>query len=202
MYYGSYYADVAIRADIYAEQAKKDKEFQEWQEKMIKKYEDENPDSKVLPQDKGGDAIPMKLTISRVSWVWTNSSLDGTSSSVEVGPYKTLYGCRDWLGSALYLHPRKCHIHPTSKNCRIIGNGYSYPAGTPYPPITQLPSGDCTEVDTPIPPNGYAYLRYHFLDEVEIVGGTWGRKKCERIRSLDASSGGVVGSGCFFQGNY
>lgn len=134
------------------------------------------------------------------SWIFTVTAIDGTQA-VTVGPYKTVGGCRDWLGSALYLHPFKCHLHPTEHNCRIIGNGYAYPEGWPYPSPVTLPSIDCTESSDPVAPNGFGYFSYS-PSGVHIEGGKWGKYGCGRRRKTAAMRGAVVGSGCFFQGNY
>jgi hypothetical protein len=56
-------------------------------------------------------------------WYYTVESPYGGTPLV-VGPYDSQATCRDWLGSALFMHPSACHTDPNPYNCRIIGVGY------------------------------------------------------------------------------
>lgn len=89
----------------------------------------------------------------REYWYWTATPPANGASPIFIGPYGTLMGCRDMLGSALYSHPFACHLtgpHPPA-NCRITGNGFAYPKNYPYPVPSDMyiPSVDCIESDDP-----------------------------------------------------
>src|SRR5260370_9424692 len=77
-------------------------------------------------------------------------------ASFDVGPYNSEYGCKDWLGSEIFLHGPHSYVHPTDQNCVPIGNGFSYPAGfpDPIPPSEENPGGACYEPNAPgLPPS-------------------------------------------------
>lgn len=89
----------------------------------------------------------------RKLWYWTATPPASGAQPIYIGPYPNLWDCRDMLGSALYAHPFACHLdgpNPPS-NCRIIGNGFAYPKGYPYPVPSDMmiPSADCVESDDP-----------------------------------------------------
>lgn len=96
-----------------------------------------------------GAAISPLTTLAPEAWYWGAYSPDRTKR-IWVGPYGSLLGCRDMLGSATYAHPYACHVagpHPPS-NCKIIGNGFAYPAhwGFPVPADRMMVSHDCTRL--------------------------------------------------------
>jgi hypothetical protein len=123
------------------------------------------------------------------------------AAAFDVGPYNSEYGCKDWLGSALYLHPDACHDHPSDHNCRIIGNGFAYPAGFPYPvpPDKQIPSGTCFESDQPGMREGYYFFSYSDRGPFAVAVGPFGSQKCDS--ELAGWKQGRAGSGCFFVGD-
>ncbi len=131
-------------------------------------------------------------------WFFSITPPNG-GQTFDVGPYNSLYGCRDWLGSALYLHPTTCHNHPNDYNCRIIGNGYAYPQGFPYPVPAdeQIPSGDCFESNQPGLGQGNYYFFYSNIGG-SVVGGARSNRKCNKSRR---NTLGETGSGCFFVGD-
>ncbi|MGA2409866.1 MAG: hypothetical protein ABSG46_05685 [Candidatus Binataceae bacterium] len=68
-------------------------------------------------------------------WYFPVTPPPGDGAQFYVGPYHSLYGCRDMFGSAIYHHPFACHVtgpNPPS-NCRITGNGFAYPYDYPFP---------------------------------------------------------------------
>ncbi|MBE3604119.1 hypothetical protein IMX07_10840 [bacterium] len=98
--------------------------------------------------DPGASAAPL-TTLAPERWYWGAYSPDRTKE-IWVGPYGSLANCRDMLGSATYAHPFACHVdgpNPPS-NCRIIGNGFAYPAhwGFPVPADRMMVSYDCVKL--------------------------------------------------------
>ena len=118
-----------------------------------------------------------------------------------VGTYNSEYGCKDWLGSAIYLHPWACHIHPTNYNCRIIGNGYAFAANWPFP-TEDITSGTCFNNSGHASSNRYWFYWYNSLGGSK-VGGTADAGSCEALRKkyLRSNRPGEAGNGCFFVGN-
>lgn len=123
-------------------------------------------------------------------WYWTATSPNGGEPAV-IGPYNSEYGCKDWLGSALFLHGPLCHDHPNDANCAPIGNGYAYVVGTPYPAPRQIPSATCFQCAGNCKvPSGYKGLVYPASGSVQVVGCGKFKKSTE-----------MKGSGCFFVGD-
>jgi hypothetical protein len=123
------------------------------------------------------------------------------AAAFDVGPYNSEYGCKDWLGSALFLHPSSCHDHPSDHNCRVIGNGFAYPAGFPYPvPLEkQIPSGTCFESQAPGFPQGYYFFSYSDRPASAAAIGPFSLQKCNSVHA--GWTRGRAGSGCFFIGD-
>ncbi len=130
-------------------------------------------------------------------------------ASFDVGPYNSEYGCKDWLGSAIFLHGPHCYDHPTDQNCVPIGNGFAYPAGFPYPvpPSEEIPGGACFESNAPGLRPGYYFFLYSegllYSDSHPLFGaalGPFGYRACDRALA-SAQTQGVTGTGCFFVGD-
>lgn len=88
-----------------------------------------------------------------------------------VGPWCSLAAARDVLGSALYSHPFICHItgpHPPA-NCRITGNGFAYPAGTPYPPPHQIPSSDVVQLPLAGNPDQHGWMGLYYANDGTVT---------------------------------
>ena len=115
----------------------------------------------------------------------------------DVGPYNSEYGCKDWCGSAFFLHPAACHTHPSDYNCRNIGNGYAYPKGFPYPvPHDQeIPSNCCFRSNQPGMPQGYYFFLY------TSAGGSAERCTHHVIKKARSIPNAELGNGCFFVGD-
>ena len=118
-----------------------------------------------------------------------------------VGSFNSEFGCKDWLGSAMYLHPQACHSHPTNYNCRIIGNGYAYPTHWPFP-TDNITSGTCFNNNNRTSTNRYWFFWYDANGGTK-VGGMSSGGRCEALRQkyLRSNRPGEAGSGCFFVGN-
>lgn len=120
------------------------------------------------------------------------------STVANVGPYNSLNGCNDWQGSACYLHPAACSSDPTPYNCRIIGNGFAYPASWAYPPtFTITPCGACYQLAnapagsvTKDAPQGRYGLVYPDGGGVDLKG-------CNTYKAATD----LKGSRCFFVGD-
>ena len=125
----------------------------------------------------------------------------GGAAAFDVGPYNSEYGCKDWLGSALFLHGPHCHDDPTDKNCVPIGNGFAYPAGFPYPvpPEKQIPSGTCFESAAPGMRQGYYFFSYSDHPPAGTPVGPFDSQKCESV--LAVWTQGRAGTGCFYVGD-
>jgi hypothetical protein len=124
-------------------------------------------------------------------------------ASFDVGPYNSEYGCKDWLGSAIFLHGPLCHDHPIDQNCVPIGNGFAYPTGFPYPVPSseQIPSGACFESTAPGLHQGYYFFWYS--DGHPLIGaaiGPFDYRACDRILA-EAQTKAVTGTGCFYVGD-
>ena len=134
------------------------------------------------------------LLVAAMGWFYTVTPPDGSLLLI-VGPYNSEFGCKDWLGSALYLHGPLCHNHPSADHCKPIGAGYAAPG---------VASGTCyAERDVDVPAGGYGFFWYPFQGGGQIIGGHWGPAKCGRMRrKYVAANGdaGIAGSGCFFSG--
>jgi hypothetical protein len=119
----------------------------------------------------------------------------------EVGYFNSEYGCKDWEGSAIFLHPSTCHNHPSDYNCRIIGNGYAYPIHWPFP-TDAITFGSCINGSHPTSKNRYWFFWYDSHGGT-MEGGTNGAGRCEAMRQkyLHSNRPGEAGSGCFFVGN-
>jgi hypothetical protein len=134
------------------------------------------------------------------SWYYTVTPPSAGPSFV-VGYYNSELGCKDWLGSAIYLHPKVCHNHPTGYNCRVIGNGYAYPNHWPFP-AADITSGTCFNSGTHTSKNRYWFYWYDSNGGTK-AGGTSDGGHCEAVRQqyLRSNRPGEAGSGCFFIGN-
>ena len=123
------------------------------------------------------------------------------AAAFDVGPYNSEFGCKDWLGSALFLHPNECHDHPSDYNCRIIGNGFAYPAGFPYPvpQDKQIPSGTCVESNARGMRQGYYFFWYSDRSPFAAAVGPFGEQECESV--LAGWTQGRAGTGCFYVGD-
>jgi len=150
-------------------------------------------------------AIPiLLLTVSTYAgtkdWFYRITPPNG-AAAFDVGPYNSEYGCKDWLGSALYLHGPHCHDHPTNRNCVPIGNGFAYPAGFPYPvpPDKQIPSGTCFESNAAGMRQGYYFFSYSDRSRSAAAIGPFAQEKCDRV--LTAWKQGRAGTGCFYVGD-
>ena len=64
---------------------------------------------------------------------WYFNVLTPSGMKIVIGPYPTDAEAADTFGSVLYSHPFACHTDPSKQNCRITGNGFGFPASTPYP---------------------------------------------------------------------
>ena len=128
----------------------------------------------------------------------------------DVGPYNSEYGCKDWLGSAIFLHGPHCYDHPTDQNCVPIGNGFAYPEGWPYPmpPSEQIPGGACFESNAPGMRPGYYFFLYSdgllFYNDGHLpfgaAVGPFGSRTCDRVLAATQTQA-VTGTGCFFVGD-
>lgn len=141
----------------------------------------------------------MRPSPCRAGWFYSITPPMG-GQTFDVGPYNSEFGCKDWLGSALFLHPEECHEHPNDFNCRIIGNGFAYPVGFafPVPAGAQIPSGTCFESSEP----GMRQGRYFFL--YTKSGGSaerWTRKNRKLARGMVAAGVAEIGTGKFFVGD-
>lgn len=134
------------------------------------------------------------------SWFYTVTPPLGGPPFV-VGYYDSDRGCADWLGSAMYLHPSACHNHPTSHNCRIIGDGYAYPKGWPFP-TDDITSGACVSSGHSTSTNRYWFYWYNSIGG-STVGGTRDASQCEALRRqyLSSNRPGDAGTTCFFVGS-
>ena len=123
------------------------------------------------------------------------------AAAFDVGPYNSEFGCKDWLGSALFLHGPYCHDHPTDRNCVPIGNGFAYPAGFPYPVPRekQIPSGTCFESDAKGFRQGYYFFWYSDRSPFAAAVGPFDEPNCNSV--LAGWTQGRAGTGCFFIGN-
>lgn len=83
-------------------------------------------------------AISTAACVDRTAWYYHLTPQKGGPFCL-VGPFMQRATAADNLGSALYSHPFACHTNPSGPNCRNIGNGYGYVAGTSYPPTYQVP---------------------------------------------------------------
>jgi hypothetical protein len=150
-------------------------------------------------------SIPiLLLTVSTYAgtndWFYRITPPNG-AAAFDVGPYNSEYGCKDWLGSALFLHGPHCHDDPNARNCAPIGNGFAYPAGFPYPMPRdqQIPSGSCFESSARGFPQGYYFFWYSNRSPFAAAIGPFGPQKCDSV--LAGWTQGRPGSGCFFIGN-
>lgn len=120
----------------------------------------------------------------RQHWYWTVTPAATQAQVIYIGPYNTLAGCRDMLGSAIFSHPWGCHLgwQPASATCRNIGNGFAYPANYPYPIPTdmQITGQDCVQNDNPglRLRSGWYFLYY------TIMGG--GVAACREHKKFEA----------------
>src|SRR3982074_1289945 len=147
-------------------------------------------------------SIPMLLvTVSTFAgtndWFYRITPPNG-AAAFDVGPYNSEYGCKDGLGSALYLHGPLCHDHPTNKNCVSIGNGFAYPAGFPYPVPRekQIPSGNCFESSATGFRQGYYFFWYSARSQFAAAVGPFGEQECNDV--LAGWTQGRAGTGCFY----
>jgi hypothetical protein len=123
------------------------------------------------------------------------------AAEFDVGPYNSEFGCKDWLGSALFLHGPHCHDHPTDRNCVPIGNGFAYPAGVPYPVPREkiIPSGTCFESDAPGFRQGYYFFWYSDRSPFAAAVGPFTEKNCNSV--LAGWTPSQAGTGCFYIGD-
>lgn len=141
-----------------------------------------------------------QLSWARGSWYYTVTPPLGGPTFI-VGNYNSEYGCKDWLGSAMYSHPGACYYHPSANNCRITGNGYAYPEHWPFP-TANIMSGTCFNSVRPMSQNRWWFFWYDSKGG-SVIGGTSGGNSCEAMRQkyLRSNRPGDPGSGCFFMGN-
>src|ERR1700722_10021015 len=82
---------------------------------------------------------------------WYFSITPPHGQTFDVGPYASHWDCNDMCGSALYSHPFACHFTGLPHDCRIIGNGFAYPKGFPFPVAAgeEIPSNGCFWLNEP-----------------------------------------------------
>jgi hypothetical protein len=98
------------------------------------KLEEHNAGQRIIRTFEASQSVNTPAPV-KEAWYFPVVPPPGDGAVFYVGPYKTLGGCRDMYGSAIYSHPFACHFtgpHPPS-NCRNIGNGFAYPKDYPYP---------------------------------------------------------------------
>ena len=144
--------------------------------------------------------LPVSTSAGANDWFYRITP-PGGAAAFDVGPYNSEYGCKDWLGSALFLHGPHCHDDPTDKHCVPIGNGFAYPAGFPYPvpPEKQIPSGTCFESDAPGMRQGYYFFSYSDRPPAGTAIGPFDEQTCNSV--LAVWTQGRPGTGCFYVGN-
>lgn len=130
----------------------------------------------------------------RQYWYWTVIPPAAAAETIYVGPYPSRWDCRDMLGSAIYAHPWACHIglKPTAVTCRIIGNGFAYPADYPYPvpPDMYITGQDCVESDDPgLRRKAGWYFLYYTVDGGGIEACK--DKEYKRFKELSAITPGM-----------
>lgn len=128
----------------------------------------------------------------RQYWYWPVTPPAAGAETIYVGPYPNRWDCQDMFGSAIYAHPWACHLglKPASIACRIIGNGFAYPADYPFPapPGEYIISQDCVENDDPA-------LRlkrgWYFLYYTVNGGGVAACKDYARFKELSTITPGM-----------
>jgi hypothetical protein len=97
-------------------------------------------------------------------WFFIVTPPSGYGPQFAVGPYANHADCDDTLGSALYHHPFECHLTGNPNDCIILGNGFAYPAGYPFPvpPDLQIVNAQgCVQVSgSPRYRQGWYFLFY------------------------------------------
>jgi hypothetical protein len=128
----------------------------------------------------------------RAYWFWTATPPASGASPIYIGPYETLLGCRDMLGSAWYSHPFACHLtgpNPPS-NCRVTGNGFAYPKDYPHPVPSDMyiPSLDCVKSSDP---TLRLKLGWYFLYYTVNGGGVASCKEYKQYKELSKITPGM-----------
>lgn len=132
----------------------------------------------------------------------TAYTISYNGQSVKVGPFHehtpNWSHCKDWCGSALFLHPQQCFQHPSDFNCRIIGNGFFFPSNTPFPrPANEGITADCSclagsGADANLK-SGYYFPEY---TPTLIMKGPYGSENaCVKRRKVEKLAGHMVGTG-------
>jgi hypothetical protein len=111
---------------------------------------------------------------------WYFSITPPHGQTFDVGPYASHWDCNDMCGSALYSHPFACHFTGLPHDCRIIGNGFAYPKGFPFPVPAgeEIPSNGCFWSNEPPLRSGNYFFFY--------TNTTGSIEECSKFRKFNA----------------
>ncbi len=112
--------------------------------------------------------------------------------TLSIGPYPNRSWCSDMWGSAEWEHPWSCHLDGGPECNDILGNGFLFPEGYPFPwnrhPHLYIEAIDCTwqkVKGNPFNATGWGFVYYSLMNGPEFIHTT-SASKCASLYRIYA----------------